>query len=95
MKEYPFFFHLTLLKTYIKMHRQEIFPLLSRRGIEGEVNQTDFMKNIFYSNAGTFIQQKVNIFFCRFFIPGNNRLLVFTIHKNGEGLFKPHMGKIF
>ncbi len=29
------------------MLRQEIFPLLSRRGIEGEVTQIDFMKNIF------------------------------------------------
>ncbi len=28
------------------MHRQEIFPLLSGRGIEGEVNQINFMKII-------------------------------------------------
>ncbi len=26
------------------MHRLKIFPLLSRRGIEGEVNQINFMK---------------------------------------------------
>ncbi len=41
------------------MHRQKIFPLLSRRGIEGEVNQINFMKIYFKS----YFPAKIKVFF--------------------------------